>query len=197
MKKNILIALSAVSVLAVATPAAAQNVTGTVDITGTVAPKCLVVPGAGATFGTAVGMPVALGELAAADGTLASDLATRFSSIGAASLSARVVCTSAAPTIAVDADTITSATAPDPGYSNVVDFTASVAVTTTAGAAGPFSNSSSGAAGTATAIGGRLANNGGNNITISASAFTAGAGNPLLVAGSYAGKITVLIAPSI
>lgn len=197
MKMNILFALTAVSALAIAAPASAQNVTGTVDITGTVAAKCLVVPGAASTFGTAVGMPVALGELAAADGTLATDLATRFTTIGAGALSARVVCTSAAPTIAVDADTITSATAMEAGYSNVIDFTANVAVTTTTGAAGPFTNDSSGAAGAATAIGGRLANNGTNNITISASGFTAGAGNPLLVAGSYAGKITVLIAPSI
>lgn len=193
MKKNILFALTAVSALAIAAPASAQTVTGIVDITGTVAPKCLVVPGAASTFGTTV----ALGELAAADGKLASDLATRFSSIGGTGLSARVVCTSAAPTISVDADTITSTTTADTGYSNVIDFTANVAVTTTAGAAGPFSNDSSGAAGTATAIGGRLANNGSDNIVISASAFTAGAGNPLLVAGSYAGKITVLIAPSI
>ncbi len=198
MKKNILFALAAVSALAIAAPATAQNVTGTVDITGTVAAKCLVVPGAGSTFGTAVGTPVALGELAAADGTLATDLATRFTTIGAGALSARVVCTSAAPTIAVDADPITSATTTiETGYSHAIDFTANVAVTTTTGAAGPFSNASSGTAGAATAIGGRLANNGNNNITISASNFTAGAGNPLLVAGSYAGKITVLIAPSI
>ena len=197
MKKNILFALTAVSALAIAAPASAQDVTGVVDITGTVAPKCLVVPGAGANFGTIAGSPVSLGELAGADGTLATDLATRFTTAGGSVLSTRVVCTSAAPAIAVDADTITSTTAADTGYSNVIDFTANVAVTTVTGPAGPFTNNSSGAAGTLTAIGGRLANNGSNNITISATNFSAGAGNPLLVAGDYTGKITVLISPSI
>ncbi len=192
MKKLLLIALAGGTAMAIATPASAQNVTGTVDITGTVAPKCLVVPGAGNTFGTTV----ALGELAATDGTLATDLATRFSSVGGAGLSARVVCTTGAPTIAVDADPIASTTTADIGYSNTIDFTANVAVTTTTGAP-TFTNASSGAASAATPIGGRLANNGSDNITITASAFTAGASNPLLVAGSYAGKITVVIAPSI
>jgi hypothetical protein len=109
-------------------------------------------------------------------------------------LSTRVVCTSGAPTIAVDADPIASLTPPDAGYSNRIDFLAKVAVVTT-GAPGMFSNDSSGAAGAATPIIGRLANNGGDNITISASAFTAGAADALLVAGTYAGKITVVIAP--
>ena len=43
MKKIVLLALAA-STVAVATPASAQNATGTVTITGSVADKCQVTP---------------------------------------------------------------------------------------------------------------------------------------------------------
>ncbi len=192
MKKLAYLSVAAASLFAIASPAAAQTTTGTVNITGTVAPKCLVVPGAGNTFGTTV----ALGELAAADGTLATDLSTRFSSIGAAGLEARVVCTSAAPTIAVDATQITSATAATTGYANRIDYTAHVFVDTTSTSDVEFTNSSTGAPLAATAIGGRLANNGGNNITITATNFATPAATDLLVAATdYSGQISILIAP--
>ena len=192
MKKLAYLSVAAASAIALASPAAAQTTTGTVNITGTVAAKCLVVPGAGNTFGTTV----ALGELAQADGTLRTDLATFFSSIGGAGLEARVVCTSAAPTIAIDATEITSATAAVTGYANRIDFTANVAVDTTSANDVPFSNSSTGAALAATPIGGRLANNGGNNITISASNFaTPNATDLLVAANDYTGQIVVVIAP--
>lgn len=192
MKKLAYLSVAAASLLAIASPAAAQDVTGTVNITGTVAPKCLVVPGAGDDFGTTV----ALGELAQADGTLATDLATRFTSIGAAGLQARVVCTSAAPTISVDATEITSATTATGGYANRIDFTAHVFVDTTSTNDVEFTNSSTGAALAATAIGGRLANNGGNNISITATDFATPAATDLLVAATdYTGQISVVIAP--
>jgi len=191
VKKFMLMALGAGSMIAIAAPAAAQNVTGTVNITGSVAPKCLVVPGNGSTFGTTV----ALGELADTTGKMRTDLAASFNA--SAGLTARVVCTSAAPTISVDADPITAATAlGGGGYDNSIDFTASVAVTTTAGAAGPFTNDSAAAAGADTAIGGRLANNGSDNIAISASNFRTDTATDLLAADpTYTGKITVVIKP--
>ena len=192
MKKLAYLSVAAASLFAIASPAAAQDVTGTVNITGTVAPKCLVVPGAGDDFGTTV----ALGELAASDGTLATDLSTRFSSIGGTGLEARVVCTSAAPTISVDATEITSATAATSGYANRIDYTAHVFVDTTSTSDVEFTNSSTGAALAATAIGGRLANNGGNNILITATNFATPAATDLLVAATdYTGQIVVVIAP--
>lgn len=192
MKKLAYLSVAAASTIALASPAAAQTTTGTVDITGTVAAKCLVVPGAGNTFGTTV----ALGELAQADGTLRTDLATLFSSVGGPGLEARVVCTSAAPTIAIDATEIMSATPAVTGYANRIDFTANVAVDTTTTNDVPFSNSSIDAPLAATPIGGRLANNGGNNITISASNFaTPNADDLLVAANDYTGKIVVVIAP--
>ncbi|NCP11418.1 MAG: hypothetical protein GW859_05605 [Sphingomonadales bacterium] len=194
MKKLACLAVASASLLAFASPAAAQDVTGTVNITGTVAGKCLVQPGAGSTFGTTV----ALGELAQSDGTLATDLATRFTNIGAAGLEARVVCTTAAPTIAIDATEITSATLPVTGYANRIDFTAHVAVDTTTTNDVPFSNSSTVAPLAATLIGGRLANNGSNNITVTADSFATPNATDLLVAATdYTGKIVVVIGPGV
>jgi len=192
MKKLVYLAIASVPLLAIASPAAAQDVTGTVNITGTVAPKCLVVPGAGDTFGTTV----ALGELAQADGTLATDLATRFTNIGAAGLEARVVCTSAAPTISVDATEITTATTATTGYANRIDFTAHVFVDTVSSGTAEFTNSSTDAALAATPIGDRVANNGNNNISITATDFATPNLTDLLVAANdYTGQIVVVIAP--
>lgn len=193
MKKLALLAAAA-SAVAIASPAMAQSVTGTVNITGYVNDKCIVVSGTGVDdeFGTTV----ALGDLAAANGTMATDLATRFSTIGGAGLSAKVVCTTAAPKISVDADAITAATATaSTGYDNSIDFTARATLTTTGTNNGPFDNDSANAAGAATAIGSRLANTA-TNITISALNFRTNAATDLLVADtSYTGKITVVISP--
>jgi len=188
--KTILAILAAGTALAIASPAMAQNTTGTVNITGSVAPKCIVVPGGDSTFTRLV----AFGELAGVDGRLRPGLAADFTAAGVA---ARVVCTTAAPTISVDADPITAATATaTTGYDNSIDFTANVAVTTTTGPAGPFSNDSAAAAGADTAVGGRLANNGSDNIVITASNFRTNTVNDLLSADPvYTGKITVVIKP--
>lgn len=188
MKKLVMIALAASTVIA--SPAFGQTVTGTVDITGSVAPKCLVVPGAGSTFGTTVNF----GELALADGTLRTDLATAFSAT--AGLEARVVCTSASPTIAVNATPLATTATADTGYDNSIDFTARVLVDTTTTNDVLFTNDSADPDGSAVAIGGRVANNGGNNVTIEANNFRTGALTDLLVASpTYTGQIVVVIAP--
>lgn len=189
MKKTA--AIVALLATAIATPAAAQSVTGTVTIIGSVAPKCQVLSGAGSTFGTAVDLE----ELAQANGTLRTDIAADFNV--ASGLEARVVCTSAAPTISVNADAIATSTAPAAGYANTINFTAHVAVDTVTINDVPFSNDSAVAAGSPTLIGGRLANNGGNNITITASNFrTANIDDLLVAATDYQGQIVVVIAPS-
>lgn len=191
MKKLLIAALFASA--AISAPAMAQStVTGTVNITGSVANKCLVLPGAGSTFGATV----AYGELAQADGTMRTDLATTFTA-ASGSLSARVVCTTANPTISVDATPLATAAPAAAGYDNSIDFQADVAVTTVVSTT-TYSNDTANAALAATALDGRLANNGSNNIVISASNFrTNSPGNTdLLVADpSYTGSISVVIAP--
>lgn len=187
------LAMATVSALMVTCPAAAQTVSGTVNITGSVAPKCLVLPGAGNSFGTLV----SLGELAQTDGRLATNLASRFSSIGGAGLTARVVCTSANPTVSVDAQEITTATPVVAGYTNRIDFAARVAVSLTPSGTDIIGNDSRNAATGPTALSGRLANNGNGNMSITADTFGTANTNDLLVAGAYTGRINIIIAPGV
>ena len=184
MKKIALIALAASA--AIATPAAAQTVTGTINLTGSVAPKCFVVPGNGSTFGTTV----AFGELAVANGTLRTDLATAFGT-----KTFEVLCTSAAPTISVDSTALATTAPTATGYDNSIDFKATVALTTVAINNGPFENDSSAAPLAATAVGSRLANASGN-ISITTSNYRTNAATDLLVADpTYTGSIVIVIAP--
>jgi hypothetical protein len=195
MKKLVIAAMGAASILAIASPAAAQSTTGTITLNGSVAPKCLVVPGSGTTWGTTIN----LGELADATGKLRASSTIESQINGATGTTARIVCTSGAPTISVDSTAITTAAASAAGYDNSIDFTASVAVTTTTPANnGPFVNDSANAALAATAIGGgRIANNGGDNVVVTTSNFRTDNAADLLVADpSYTGSIVVVIAPN-
>jgi hypothetical protein len=192
MKKLVLAAMGAASMLAIASPAAAQSTTGTITLTGTVAPKCLVLPGAGTTWGTTI----PLGELADANGNLRASSTIEPQVNGQTGTTARIVCTTGAPTISVDATAITSATAAAAGYDNSIDFNAKVAVTTTTGTAN-FANDSSVAALAATPIGGRVANNGGDNVFVTTELFRTNNPTDLLVAANdYTGSIVVVIAPN-
>ena len=185
MKKLALIAMTAAA--AIASPAMAQNVTGTIVLTGSVAAKCFVVPGNGNTFGETV----AFGELAKADGTVRTDLATAF-----ATRSATVKCTSAAPSISVDSTALATTAPTAAGYDNSIDFTASVAVTTTGTNAGPFTNDSANAALASTPIGSSLANSA-SNINITTSNYRTNTATDLLVASpTYSGSIVIVIAPN-
>ncbi|MBA4161406.1 MAG: hypothetical protein C0515_04865 [Novosphingobium sp.] len=185
MKKIALIALLATA--AVATPAAAQSVTGTINLTGSVASKCFVSPGSGSTFTDTV----AFGELAVADGTLRTDLASAFGT-----KSFTVKCNSAAPTISVDSTALATTATASSGYDNSIDFQASVALTTIAANNGPFLNDSSNAALAATAVGSSLANSTGN-VSITTSNYRTNNATDLLVASpTYTGSIVVVIAPN-
>ena len=192
-KYLIMAALGAGSMIAMAAPAAAQTVSGNVAITGTVSNKCSVLPSGGSTFSDSRD----LGELAKVDGTLesSSTLSTRFGLAGGSAPTFRVVCTTANPTIAVDATELTTAGVAPAGYSSRIDFVAHVAAALTPSGTGNVANDSRGAATAATAIGGRLANNGTNNITVTADTFGTANTTDLLTAGAYTGNIAIVIAP--
>ena len=196
MNKILLTALAAASTLAFASPAAAQSVTGIVNITGNVDSKCIVANSGNPTGGDAFGGTVALGNLAQADGTMATDLATRFNSTAAANLSYKVVCTSAKSNVSVDSDPIVAATAvAQTGYAARIDYKASVAVTLVGGAGAPVESDSADAAATATTYNDRLAASG-TNIAITASNFRTANLTDILLADSYAGKITIVVSPA-
>lgn len=186
MKKIVLLALAA-STVAVATPASAQTVTGTINLTGSVAPKCFVVPGNLGTFGETV----AFGELAQASGILRTDLATAFGT-----KTASVLCTTANPNISIDSTALATTATSATGYDNSIDFQATVVLTTVTAPA-TFSNDSSNAALVSSPVGSRLAN-GSGNISITTSNYRTGALTDLLVADpTYTGSIVVVIAPGV
>ena len=188
MKKIATLALLASA--AIASPAMAQTVTGTINITGTVQAKCLVVPGNGNTFGTTV----AMGELSQADGTLkdSATLSGTFGTVGGTGLTAQVVCTSANPSVSVLSEPLVNTVAADPGYDNSVDYTADVTFTRVGGTTLVSDASVIPAATTAT-LASRLTGTG-TNVSVATSGWTAAG---VLVAGSYAGKITIVIAPGV
>ena len=197
MKKILLTALAAASALALAGPAAAQSVTGVVNITGNVDAKCIVANDGDPAGSDAFGGTVALGDLAQADGTMATDLATRFNAVGNnGQLQYKIVCTSAKTNVSVDADPIVAATAvAQPGYANRIDYEANVAVTLVGGAGTPIVSDSADAAATATTYNDRLAA-GNPNIVVTAGDFRTANLTDILLADTYAGKITIVVSPA-
>lgn len=187
MKKIALLALAATA--AIATPAAAQTVTGEINITGSVGNKCFVLPGAGSTFGGTV----PLGELAKADGTLkdSSVLEGLFNAAGASVLSAQVLCTTAAPQVSVLAEPLATAVSADTGYTNTINYTAGVTFGTVSGPQ-LVSDSSAVPAATTGTLAARLTGTG-TNVTVATSGWNAS--GVLVASPDYTGKITVVIAP--
>ena len=187
-----LVALIA-SMVALAQPALAQSTTGTVNLTGSVAPRCgVAASGSGSIFGQAV----ALGELAAADGTLRTGLDSAFASAVAA---VSVVCNTVAPTISVSATPLsaqTSTGAPPAGYANTIAYTATVSLGTTGSAPVLLSAvSGTNASHSLTSGEGRVAT-GAGNLVLTATAFhTASPADILIADASYKGSIAVTIAP--
>lgn len=179
-----------------ATPALAQDATGTVVINGSVANKCAVITGSGtsATWGTTVN----LGELSQSNGTLRStaSLTNDFNTIAAGAQNAQVVCSTSNPSIAIDADPLVN-TGNVPGvgsgYTNTVHFEADVTVNKVGGSQ-TYSNDTNGAATGPTQLGDRLAASGANVLIATSNWRTPGTG-ALLVSGSYQGQIVVTITP--
>ena len=188
----------AIAIATIAAPASAQIVSGTINVSGTVAPKCQVVsPGpASQSFLSTVD----LGDISRANGTLEDDgvLTTRFNAGGiqTANLQFQIVCTTAAPFVTVDADPILNGAGTAPtGYSARVDYTSQVTLDLVNGGSQAVSNLSSAGAPSSQALNARLVT-GQNNLTVTATGFTAGNASDVLVAGAYSGVINITIAPS-
>jgi hypothetical protein len=197
MKKLVLLALAA-STVAVVTPAAAQ-VTGTVEVTGTVVGRCSVVqPGGGAGVATFTGA-IPLGNLDEADGTLLTSLEGTTSAAPAGNVvEARIVCNSANTNIHVEAGKLSNLAPADPGYSNDIDYTAELEVATAStGLQTAKYNTLAPVAADHTKTIGRIAAGAANNVKVRAYALAAEGGlTSLLVAGGYASTITVTINPA-
>jgi hypothetical protein len=194
MKTKLFAASAALALAAVAASAAsatsAQTVSGTVNVTGSVASKCAVIPGGGSTFtGT-----IALGELALADGTLDTSLsgATNTSS------SFRVNCNTAAPKVTISATRLHTgdATTAPSGYAKDVNYTARVAIDL-ANATTVNTDYLTDTLPTATTATLTPIANAANNVRVSVvTPHTLPDATQLLVAGSYASTISVTISPT-
>jgi hypothetical protein len=205
MKKIVLAALAATTAI-IATPAAAQTVTGTVNVTGSVANRCSVVLPGGASSATFTGT-IGLGALDDPDGTLRDNLqaSTTASPADGLHVLTRVVCNTAAPVVTISATamqiaggTLTGAT----GYSDTVHYTAQVGVTDTASAvqfrryntllaAAPAGSVATGA------LTLPISAAPGNNVDVSVfNMHSEGADTNILAAGSYLGVVTVTVSPT-
>ncbi|MET0181156.1 MAG: hypothetical protein ABW194_11850 [Novosphingobium sp.] len=201
MKKIVFAAVASIAALA-AVPAAAQTVTGTVNVTGNVAARCAVQTGN--TEVAAFGGTLALGRLDAADGTLRSGLvsATTASPADAQKVSARVVCTTGNPTLTIGATKLSNGAAEPTalGYSNVIDYTASLKVTKSdSSVADVLFNTKTAAVGstTTTQLGGRIKGGTDNNVEVSIFGLNAKNGaTSVLDAGDYTSTVTVTIQPT-
>jgi hypothetical protein len=180
--------MTAAVLLALPQMALAQQATGTINLTGTVAGRCSIVGG-----GQAFSDTINLGELAGNDGRIRTDL-TDASPDAVRNFS--LVCTSATPNVRLSATRLATGTTAPAGYENNIDFTAEVAVQQASGTppAITYTTASSLPAPTNVALTAPLANVA-DNVTVSVYSFgtTAGA---LLVAGDYTSVISVTISPS-
>lgn len=184
---------AAILALAVAaTPAAAQSVSGTVTITGTVAEKC-VVTDTGDDPNTDFGGIINLGALDDVDGTL-RPIGTILASSNLNNLGFRVVCTSATPSVSVTAAPMVNAgvTAPT-GYADTVHFTAD-ANFSVVGGTDNFQVVTDGTATDGGTLTNRLAT-GPDNVQVDLSNFHTPAATDVLTAGTYTGTVSITISP--
>jgi len=193
MKKTILIGAALVG-LTTAPAALAQTVSGTVNVTGSVSARCVVITGAGG--GTFTGS-IPLGELAGTDGTLSSTLAGSTNASPGGSTQFRVNCNSAAPKVTLSATRLAlspTVTAPA-GYANVIDYTADLDASLASGSTQTVSYVTAAAlpAPTVQTLSDSFANTA-NNLAIKAHSLSTAA-SALLMAGNYSSVISVTIEP--
>lgn len=197
--KKLLLLSAGVAIAVASNPAAAQSVTGTVNVTGNVLGRCSVVAAGGSAvqvFGGTIG----LGQLDDDDGTLKTTLeGTSSAASGGTPVATRVVCTAASVNIDVTANTLANGargTAPDTGYANEINYKAEMEVGLASGSTDKVTYDTAVGGGAVSKTVGRLAASG-NNVTVRAYGFaTKGGASGLLVAGDYTSTITVNVAPS-
>jgi hypothetical protein len=193
MNKTILIGAALLG-LAAAPAALAQTVTGTVNVTGSVAARCVVITGGS---GSSFSGSIPLGELAGTDGTLSSTLAGSTNASPGGSTQFRINCNSAAPKVTLSSTRLAldpTATAPA-GYANVIDYTAALDAALANGSTQTVSYVTAAAlpAATVQSLSDSLANSA-NNLTVKAYALNTASG-ALLMAGNYSSVISITIEP--
>ena len=184
--KKIAITAAALATLFAGAPAFAQNASGKVDVTGTVAAKCAAV--------TPITGSITLGELANANGTIDAAFGNN---TGGLARQFTVRCNGANPQISVNAKALVNAAAVNTpaGYTNIVNYTATLTANTAKGGSTSVADLSSGAGATTGLIGDRIAA-AANNVTLAVSAGNTADAAAILEAGSYAGSVDIIISPA-
>jgi hypothetical protein len=180
--------VTAAALLALPQMALAQQVTGTINLTGSVAGRCSVLGG-----GQAFSETINLGELSGPDGRIRTDM-TDASPDAIRSFS--VVCTSATPRVRLSATRLSTGVTAPAGYANNIDFTSQLAVLQASGTPPSitYTTASSLPAPTDVQLTAPLAN-AADNVTLRVYSFGTAAG-ALLVAGAYTSVILITISPS-
>jgi hypothetical protein len=184
MRVRLISAAAAAAVLGFASAASAQTTTGTVNVIGTVADKCTVSGGASATTFSDTFNAL---ELADTDGTLRT--IAPFTTAGEGF---QVHCTTI-PDVSITATPMTNLASAPSGYANTVNYVAYADFNVVVGGDNTISTPTGGSSGP-TPLTAHLENVS-DNVVIRADTFTTPGANDILVAGAYAGLITVTITP--
>ncbi|MFY8048312.1 MAG: hypothetical protein ACOVNS_05775 [Erythrobacter sp.] len=185
--------VAVLALVAAVQPAAAQSVSGTVTLEGTVGDKCIVTDG-GATPNIDFGGTIDLGELDDTDGTLRS-IGTISASSNLDNLGFRVVCTTALPRVEITAEPMVNPTGvATGGYANAVHFTADTKFSLVSGGTQTFGVTTNGTPINGGHLSARLAT-GEHNVQIDLSNFHTLGSADVLTAGDYTGTVSITISP--
>lgn len=185
MKKIVYIAMAATALAA--SPALAQNASGTVGVSGSVAGKC--------TAMTPITGSITLNELALASGKVDSAFSSQ---TGGLSRSFTVICTSANVEISVASDSLANSTDSTTagGYTGTVHYRSTLTANKAGGGVATATyNSSDAVPAAATALLGDRLQNAADNITVTVSNGNTTNATDLLKAGSYTSTIAIVVAP--
>lgn len=184
MKKLVWSALFAATTVAAA-PAFAQA-SGTVDVTGTVAARCSAV--------TPISGSITLGELATAAGKVDPAFA---GNTGGLSRNFTILCNGANPKLSVNARPLVNAAATNSpsGYTNTVHYTATLTAMGAKGGSTSVADQSLSSGATTAQVGDRLAAVA-NNISLTVGSGVTTESTAVLDAGTYAGNVEIIIAPT-
>lgn len=179
-----------------ASNAGAQTVTGTVTVSGFVAPRC------GATYAgnSSFSGTIELGELSAPNGALSPAFTGSTSSNPAASTIFLVGCNQGASEVTVSATRLSNPSlVGDPSASDDIDFTAEAKIALSAGGFA-FVNYTTAAtlpAPTTALVSGTFANTASGNFEVRVYGFAAEMGAAsILVAGTYTSTISITVTPA-
>jgi hypothetical protein len=202
-------AATAVLGLAAAAPASAQSVTGTLNLTGTVAGVCSITASNGTVTGPNFSKTVTFanggGSMVDVTGQLDASLftnATSATGTNPVNVQAEVVCNVGTPNVTLTVTPLSMGTLGSAPLSGVVDFTGAAVITTTGGSqtfpVGGLSSSTAAPTGQAStgqqALSSPLALTNPNLVIYAYNFGTRG--GPYLLPGTYNGQVQVTISPN-